>query len=763
MRFSGSTVDNSTSPGSVFRPILSLLAVTSLPLITSGSQAPGDQVAALSPSESNDDLPSPTDTDPHPSNGSSANREEGQINARFELCIQPASITGSRDLAHCFDRSRPKEDDLILDVQVSSLQSLLEPQLSDEHDYKIDTPLLDLQEQGYIMASPGKTIVPRIFEERMAVITETLMLISLKGNASIVDECSPSPLDARYLERSPSHSDMLLEKINEQHCSEPCEHDEIYLAWLLQWDAIEVESLAPTETEKVMAVCCVISMDGPPGQCASIAKNAPMVLGEQPPAHVQVLKQVRFDPYIHIITSCLVQHDGDLASASSEGPCSSHITDLRLDLASFPSLPDSPVRESLPYVVKAEFHHLLPALTLPPTLESESVMSTIAAAESYSSSRLDEVNLFTLPPLPPSPEVDSVDTFLKRYPSEPLLIQDANTEPDPRPPQLSPNLHNPRVLSLQLHTETRKNLDGESASPRSWTMITSPVSTIRYISVASPMVPASPRTVELVATRQQLQFWTQTATKLRDQERMLTAHVDNLIAEMAELIDRCEASEIELGFASVQEAALSIQENHLLGIALEETWKELDLMHGAWVDLHRQQRIEQEVKCQASQEQRPLVRAVSPITVTCSHSENICVVETKALVDSLSCLSTDDTDNTNDALSMLKFVAVLLALTVALTVCLLVLLGDQHMLHHAGGTVILARHAFEQVVYRYFMLAMDEILEHWAEMSQVVGEHAKTALVAPVQHAIAAWSGMVEYQSEMRSLLTASSSRYSLL
>ncbi|KAF9273563.1 hypothetical protein BGZ74_004722, partial [Mortierella antarctica] len=189
--------------------------------------------------------------------------------------------------------------------------------------------------------------------------------------------------------------------------------------------------------------------------------------------------------------------------------------------------------------------------------------------------------------------------------------------------------------------------------------------------------------------------------------------------------------EQELGFASVQEAALSIQENHLLGIALEEAWKELELMHGAWVDLHRQQRVEQEVKCQASQEQRPLVRAVSSLTVTCSHSENICVVETKALVDSLSCLSGDDTDNTKDALSMLKFVAVSLVLTVTMTVCLLALLGEQHMLHHAGGTVILARRAFEPVVYRYSMLAMDEILEHWVEMSQMVGEHAKTAVVAP--------------------------------
>ncbi|KAG0098156.1 hypothetical protein BGZ93_000931 [Podila epicladia] len=532
-----------------------------------------------------------------------------------------------------------------------------------------------------------------------------------------------------------------------------------------------------------MAVNCVINMDEAPGQCAPIVKDARMVLEDQSLAHVQVMKQVRFDPYIHIITSCLVQHSGDLTSAGSEGPSSSPITDLVLDLAGLPPLPDSPVRESLSYIVKAELHHLLPALPLSPTLKSESGMSAFAAAESYSSSHLHDIQLVMLSPLPPSPDIDSVDTFLNKDPFESLPTQDVNINLYSRPLQPSHNLYSPRVMFLRLNTGPRKHLDDESASPRSLVTIMSPVSTISHISIASPMTPASPRTVELAATRKQLQFWTQTATKLRDQERMLTARVDTLIAEMAELIDRCEASEMglqvtedelqelqqklsqeqELGFASIQEAALSIQENHLLGIALEETRKELDLMRGAWVDLYRQQRVEQDMKYRAYQEQRSLARAASPLMATFSHSENTCVVETKALMASLSCLFADDTDNAKDSISMLKSVAASLVLTVAMTVCLLVLFRDQHMLHHAGSPVFLTRRAFEPVVYRYSMLARDEILEHWVEMSQVVGEHAKTAVVVPVQHAIAAWSGMVEYQSEIWSLLTASSSRYSLL
>ncbi|KAG0031568.1 hypothetical protein BGZ81_000980, partial [Podila clonocystis] len=679
MHFSGSIADNSTNPASAFRPILSLLAVNSLLLNNSGNQVPSDQGASLSPSWSNDDLPSPTYTNLS-SNGSSADREEGQIDTRFELCVRPASITGSPNLAHGFDQSLPKEDDSVLEIQVSSLQSLLEPQpqLLDERDCRIDTPLLDLQEQGYVMVSPGKIIVPREFEDCLTVVTENLMLTSQKADVPVVDEWPSSPLDARYLERSPSHSNMQLENGTEQDCSEPDIQDEIYLTWLLQWDAIEVEGLAPTNTANVMTVSCAINMDGFIGKCALIAKDEPMDLEEQPPTPRQARKHVRFDPYVHIIRSCLVRNDGELSSASSEATCSSPITDLRLDLTSLPPLPDSPVPESSPYVVKAEFHHLLPALPLSPTLASESVVSAIATAESCSSLKLDVVDLYTLPPLPPSPEVDSVDNFLNKVPFESLPSQDTNTDIDSHPPQPSSNLRNPRVMSLQLNTAPRQHLDDDPASPRSWTTIKSP--------------------------------------------------------------------EQELGFASIREAALSIQENHLLGIALEETWRELDLMRGAWVDMHRQQRVEQVVQCQASQGQS-LARATSLLAIPCSHSENTCVVRTKASVDSLSCLPADDTDNTKGALSQLRFVAVSLVLTVITTVCLMVLLGDQHMMHRAGGAVILARRAFQPVVYRYSMLAKDEILEHWVEMSQAVGEHAKTAVVAPVQHAIAAWSGMVEYQT----------------
>ncbi|KAF9392812.1 hypothetical protein CPB97_009344 [Podila verticillata] len=547
-----------------------------------------------------------------PSDSEAITPAEQEEDAKFEFCVQPASNAGSPDFAYEFDRSLSTESQTALGVKVSSLHSFLEtPQLPDEHDCRIDTPLLDLQEQGYAMVSPGKTIMPREFKERPAVITENLMQISLKDDLPAENACPSSPLDARYLERSLSHPDMLSEDFADQDILESDEQEDIYLVWLLQWDAIDV----------------------------------PPILEGQPLAHGLLLKQVRFDPCVHIITSNLVQHGKELESASSGGTFSSLILDIGLDLASLPLLPDSPVQKSSPHFVKAKYHHLLPALPLTPLL-----------------------------------------------------------------------------------------------------------------------------------------YWAQTATKLRDQERMLTVRIDTLIAEMAELIDRCEesekglqateaelqelqqklAEEKELGFASIQEAALSMQENHLLGIALEETWKELDLMRGAWVDLQRQKKMKHETTCRAFQEQLRLPRAASLVTAPCSQAKNSSIVGLGDLADTLSRHSASDTHRTEDTQSTLQFVAMSLGLTVAMTACLLILLGDQSTVHRAGGTFVVMIRSFEPVVYRYSLLAKEEISEHWGELSQAV-EHAKTAVVAPVQHAFAAWSRMMEYREEMWSLLTASSSRHSLL
>jgi hypothetical protein len=56
----------------------------------------------------------------------------------------------------------------------------------------------------------------------------------------------------------------------------------------------------------------------------------------------------------------------------------------------------------------------------------------------------------------------------------------------------------------------------------------------------------SPRTLELLSVRSQLHYWTETATLLRDQEQALTLHIDQLVQVMADVIEKCQQTEDEL-------------------------------------------------------------------------------------------------------------------------------------------------------------------------------------------------------------------------
>lgn len=56
----------------------------------------------------------------------------------------------------------------------------------------------------------------------------------------------------------------------------------------------------------------------------------------------------------------------------------------------------------------------------------------------------------------------------------------------------------------------------------------------------------SPRTLELISVRSQLLFWTETASVLQDQEQSLTLHIDQLVQVMADVIEKCQETENEL-------------------------------------------------------------------------------------------------------------------------------------------------------------------------------------------------------------------------
>ncbi|KAG0364093.1 hypothetical protein BGZ54_007846 [Gamsiella multidivaricata] len=126
----------------------------------------------------------------------------------------------------------------------------------------------------------------------------------------------------------------------------------------------------------------------------------------------------------------------------------------------------------------------------------------------------------------------------------------------------------------------------------------------------------SPRTLELATARMQLLYWKQAAARLHDQEYLLTNRIDQLVQEMADMLERCQNTEIGLqakectvqelnqelikekvfGFASIQEAVLSIHEKQVLEHRLEESWQELETLH---------MELEQTRACQLPKQPQP--------------------------------------------------------------------------------------------------------------------------------------------------------------
>ncbi|KAF9933481.1 hypothetical protein FBU30_005322 [Linnemannia zychae] len=119
----------------------------------------------------------------------------------------------------------------------------------------------------------------------------------------------------------------------------------------------------------------------------------------------------------------------------------------------------------------------------------------------------------------------------------------------------------------------------------------------------------SPRTIELNSVRSQLHYWTETATLLKDQEQELKLHIDQLVQVMADVIEKCQQTEFELfecrkeldkertlGFASIQEAALSNREKQMLEIELDESQKAIKTLRR----VYDQQQIEFRQECEMS-------------------------------------------------------------------------------------------------------------------------------------------------------------------
>ncbi|KAG0346945.1 hypothetical protein BG004_000473, partial [Podila humilis] len=485
------------APGSPFRMIRSLLAATSsLPSQNSKREILGikslHEGPALLPSWSSDDLLSPEYTRKSSAELPNVNAEpeRHEPNPTIEVHSFPASTK-------CSPYMSPKavSDVLVLDVERSlSLRTLKRTQQQDEHSgYRMDTPLLDLQEQGYAMLASGKVIVPRKFEERMFALAEPVKSISLNDAIHASDDSFAST-SSKSLPRG-------------------------YL--VADGDHMEAErQTVSRNNDEQLSNGCHQTLEG-------------IEQGSEPSVGSQGIKSVRFDPDIHIITTIMrtAMEDDAVLSANACGTQRvSPAAESTLNVARRVPLPDSPAMLAKP---EFKLNNLEPAFQ-----GLGSIDASISRAFGISE----------LPSLPPSPVGESIKILSdkSKVKSEHGVGCSQDDEPHLHRPKHTPN--SPAALkTLQLDIAKSGHVGHlHGVAPTHLTVK-------RF--ACSILSPISPRAAELLATRHQLQYWTETVVKLRDQEQQLTSRIDTLISEIAHLIDRCEASEIGL-----QETEAELQE-----------------------------------------------------------------------------------------------------------------------------------------------------------------------------------------------------------
>ncbi|KAF9281182.1 hypothetical protein BGZ68_006798 [Mortierella alpina] len=247
----------------------------------------------------------------------------------------------------------------------------------------------------------------------------------------------------------------------------------------------------------------------------------------------------------------------------------------------------------------------------------------------------------------------------------------------------------------------------------------------------------TPKSLEIASTKAQLRYWSRTAARLRDQEEVLTARIDVLIQEMAQVLDKCQETELgllaketivqelrrelvkeqEFGFASVQEAALSIQEKCFLENALEESWKELGVLREAWV--HQQQVLRVSLP-----HQEATVSAFKHKSKTASVAEEkpspseqgLNLQEESPCVRTLVNMSTPKRSAPSTFFhTLVKLLCLALICTMALVSMVVLLYGQQHHLHQVYQT--LSRHASKfsfdaRYAYRQFEAVAEEVFSH---------------------------------------------------
>ncbi|CAO3573951.1 unnamed protein product [Mortierella alpina] len=349
---------------------------------------------------------------------------------------------------------------------------------------------------------------------------------------------------------------------------------------------------------------------------------------------------------------------------------------------------------------------------------------------------------YYLPSLPPSPELDTASLFEEH---EEQRASGAGMSlvllpPLPLPPVIDPT---PTQFTFTTDCIPLAMLPPLPPSPelssRPLSITTSPALLLLPPLPRSPTeAVCTPKSLEIASTKAQLRYWSQTAARLRDQEQVLTARIDVLIQEMAQVLDKCQETELgllaketvvqelrqelikeqEFGFASVQEAALSIHEKCLLETALEESWKELGVLREAWV--HQQQGLAVSLPKEPS-----TVSAFANVDLTIKQipaaDENSSPSEqssSQALV-----ISSAQKRPTRSTFfhSLVKLLCLALICTMALVSMVVLLYGQQYHLHQVYQT--LSKHTSRwcfntKYAYRQFESVAEEVLGHLQELLQ---------------------------------------------
>ncbi|KAI8603407.1 hypothetical protein EDD21DRAFT_424268 [Dissophora ornata] len=690
----------SFSKSSLFRPILDLLAATTSgsPLQSSQCDGRSSNGNQLSLASSNDDLPSPIY---NPNSSDNSEEEEGN-DARVNHRAVSATITSTTSSEAIFTPTLAT--DAIEDRDTNSLLALADGKTT--NDTLCDELLLVMSAtlDARYWAPSASVESFEVAEELRVVVAATveaptepsveiqacdMHLVSTippgqmrRQQSSMIcakdlvrTELREMELQAEQeiaamskpdsFEEDNNTDDMDIIYIDYDHLIRMCteedqEHERERQLWRQLWCRGRME---PDLTLNILHESETYEFD--------MAQNSFIVeIGERPlepeeQAEATSLKRVRFDSNLQII-ACLQDercgHVAALLQSNDEQSISS------IDSA-------SPGWKPL-LVFEPEFI----------TCSEEDDKDNVGTQYGSDDITLRSMQKFTSSvSFPPSPEMGQTATFES---VAPILFALAH----PLPP-LPESVFVPTPLLPPLPSPPKCGSSSSSVFPVLETLsplLRSPIETpstiiSAYLAPATSTSPGplssldctSPRPLELATARVQLSYWKQTVTRLRDQEKVLTNRINFLVQELVDVLERNRNAELrleakenvvqelrqellkeqEFGFASVQEAALSIQEKQVLERALEDSWKELGM-------LRTSTSVPRQVLCSASLSD---MAAKPQLSSTCCKSSSASFQ------------------------SLVKYLCLMLLSVLVLTATILMLYGHQHELrqvYHALARVV---------------------------------------------------------------------------